>query len=268
MFDLKPLFGFGLALVWFCSPVLAQDSGADLNADAVQQKNEQTGGFLPILQRNPSSAEIDQQEDLWILDVAFKPMRMIPLQMTNPKTGEKERQTVWYLVYKIRNTPVDRPADAANQVPINIEDDRRIGNIFVPEFELVTHDNDQTRSYRDVIHPEAVALIAKRERLPLKSSIAISGDLGKVGTDEFQYGVAIWTDVDPNTDFFTLYVSGFSSAYRINPENKVLQKRTIVMEYARPGDEYEEVEREFRPQNDPVWIYRPTEVKVDQTASK
>ncbi|MEZ6048059.1 MAG: hypothetical protein R3C11_21270 [Planctomycetaceae bacterium] len=221
-----------------------------------------------MLKQNPSSAELELQDDLWILDVSFKPMRMLPLELTDPRTGEKVRKTVWYLIYKVRNTPVERPVDKADQTPVNVEDKKRIGNIFTPEFELVTSDNDQSEVYQDQILPEAVKLIAKRERLPLQSNLELTGDLSESDPEKYQYGVAIWTGVDRRTDFFTVYASGFSSAYSINPENKNLLKRTIVLKYARPGDQYEEAEREFRPQDDAEWIYRPTEVTVDQTASR
>ncbi|MCA9040888.1 MAG: hypothetical protein KDA65_11120 [Planctomycetaceae bacterium] len=265
MFDWKTRCGLSLSLILSCLFLVAVP---EVRAAEEKQKVQQTGGFLPVLPPSPSSSELEKQEDLWILDVAFKPMRMLPLELTNPKTGNKERRNVWYLVYKVRNVPLERPQDTSDQTPINTEDQRRIGQIFVPEFELVTHDNDRTQAYRDEILPEAVSLIAKRERLPLQSSIAIAGDLEKTDSNEYRYGVAIWTGIDPNTDFFTLYASGFSSAYRINPENGSLQKRTIMLEYARPGDKYEEIEKEFRPKDDPEWIYRPAEMKVDQTASK
>ncbi|MAT14194.1 MAG: hypothetical protein CMJ46_02880 [Planctomyces sp.] len=271
MFDSRISFiaklaqGSALSLAFFCllcPSISAQES------EGAQTAAEETRGFLPVLTPNPSSAELELQDDLWILDVAFKPMRMIPLELTNPKTGEKERKNVWYLVYKVRNTPLERPADPGDLTPVNVEDARRIGHIFIPEFELITEDNGQTRSYKDEINPEAVKLISERERLPLQSSIEIAGDLAKLEPGEFEYGVAVWTGIDPKTDFFKLYATGFSSAYRINPENGTLLKRTIEIKYTRPGDEYEEVELEFRPATDPEWMFRPTELEVNQTASK
>jgi len=88
----------------------------------------------------------------------------------------------------------------------------------------------------------------------------------------------MWQGVDATTDFFTIYMTGFSNGYivRKGPDGKPLAwRRTIEQQFWRPGDRFDEREYEFRrrrrpkseakskgektPQVDdgPRWIYRP-----------
>src|SRR5437868_3884216 len=43
------------------------------------------------------------QADLWVLDVYFKPMRMISYERTDPITKEKKLEHAWYIVYRAFN---------------------------------------------------------------------------------------------------------------------------------------------------------------------
>src|SRR6185503_13289659 len=40
--------------------------------------------------------EIAAQPDLWVMEVYFKPMRQMVLNLTDPKTGQKRPEYVWY----------------------------------------------------------------------------------------------------------------------------------------------------------------------------
>jgi hypothetical protein len=79
----------------------------------------------------------------------------------------------------------------------------------------------------------------------------------------------MWRNVDPDADFFSVFMQGFSSGYRqtTGPDGKpLIWRKTIMHEYWRPGDEAEQREREIRrldepkpsdqPRHDPRWVYR------------
>jgi hypothetical protein len=87
------------------------------------------------------------------------------------------------------------------------------------------------------------------------------------------YGVAVWRNVDDQADYFTVYMSGFSNAYRISTDAQgqaVFEEKVIVQKFERPGDEFLQEEIEFRlvdagdTNSDgkpdvryPLWQYRP-----------
>tara|TARA_B100000029_G_scaffold350474_1_gene342883 strand:- start:2076 stop:3041 length:966 start_codon:yes stop_codon:yes gene_type:complete len=168
-----------------------------------------------------SGEELNQQTDLWVLEVRFKPLRLIRLNLTDPKTGKASPQLVWYLVYRAINRPLPIKGDPNGVAPINEFDPSPGKPIFAPEFTLVTNDNDGQKIYSDNIIPEAQSAIAARERLPqLKNSVQVVGPIpdatpkdAKQDTDPV-YGVVTWTGIDPRTDNVTLYMSGFSNGYR------------------------------------------------------
>ena len=65
--------------------------------------------------------------------------------------------------------------------------------------------------------------------------------------------------IDPKTDYFTVYMSGFSNGYKLGPgpnDSQVVKRKTLVQRYWRPGDQFDEEEVEFRVKGDPFWIYR------------
>jgi hypothetical protein len=139
--------------------------------------------------------------------------------------------------------------------------------MFVPEFTLVTTDAGNETVHQDIILPEAQAAIIKREKRVYKNTVEIIGELPPAtpAGQEPQaplYGVAMWRAVNPETDYFTVYMTGFSSGYQLgkNPEGATLaQRKTIVQEYWRPGDRFDAREQEIRRRGGPRWIYRADE---------
>jgi hypothetical protein len=63
-------------------------------------------GYSTVIEPQFTGEELRYQQDLWAVEVAVKPMRMVYVQVRNPKTGEKSSEMIWYLVYKIVNRPV------------------------------------------------------------------------------------------------------------------------------------------------------------------
>jgi hypothetical protein len=113
-------------------------------------------------------------------------------------------------------------------------------------------------------------LITARERFDLKNSVQMAGPLppqtSAAGNDEkAEYGVFLFRGVNPRTTAFSVYLSGFSSAYRVGKstsgEPPVL-RRTIVVPYRRLADQYDQFEKEIRQRGEPKWIYVPDDLPV------
>lgn len=233
---------------------------------------QRTGGFDIKAEALATGAERNAQSNLWVLEVNYKTLRMIPVTLTNPKTGERQRELVWYFVYKAINRPIERKSVQENVEPVNTFDAPPSPPIFAPEFTLVTNDNGVQHIYNDVILPEAQAAVIRREGLNLKNPVEIVGPVPEVTPYDSQnetalYGVAMWRDINPDTDSFMVVMSGFSNGYKIGTgptgEPQILRK-TLVQRYWRPGDRYEENEFEIRQFSEPQWVYvadEPQELK-------
>jgi len=208
-----------------------------------------SSGFQVRLDAASTNEEIQRQEQLYVMEVTFKPMRMRWVYLTDPKTGVKKREVVWYLVYKAVNRPLDRRADTSDTRPRNVEDPVP-QMMFVPEFTLVGTDGGKRVAYRDVIIPEAFADIQGREskphrRLTLKHSVGIVGPVPPVTpetskTENAVYGVATWRGVDPDTDFFTVYMSGFSNAFMNRAAAARLTQPQLAEMYVNLGGKAQE----------------------------
>jgi len=207
--------------------------------------------------------ERQTQPHLWVMEVNYKPLRMIQVDLPNAKTGKTERRLVWYLCYRAINRPIER----RDTNEVSIIDPKPLldkSSRFIPEFMLITDDNGQQKRYIDRVMPAAQAAIIKRERRDYKNSVEIVGPVPPVSPYDSKsptelYGVATWRGIDPATDNFTLYMTGFSNGYRTvqDPDgNTIVQRKTLMQEFWRPGDEFEEDETEIRPKGPPRWIYR------------
>ncbi|MCH9653032.1 MAG: hypothetical protein K0U86_15500 [Planctomycetes bacterium] len=225
------------------------------------------------------------QKSLWVLDAVFKPMRMVRMDLTNLKTGKKEKTLVWYIVYKCVLRPIERPDDKNEFTPENAKVPPLGPPLFVPEITLITNDNGQQKIYPNQILPEAEAIINKRERAQFKNAVEIIGELPEetpTGSKKENaiFGVCVWTGVDPNTDYFTLLFSGLSNGYKNVPGSDgktITLRKVLVQQYWRPGDEFGQQEQEFRPKGSPYWVYLPDdpqmaakmkkELKIEESAT-
>lgn len=203
------------------------------------------------------------QSDLYVMDVVYKPMRMIQVELTDPATGEKKLQYVWYIVYRAYNRKLVRPSN--DTPPVNVLDPEVLSPpLFVPEFTLQTTDTPSPVTYPDEIIPEAIAAINKREKGKYLSSVDIVGPIPPATeygeTDrEGVWGVATWRGIDQDADRYTVFLTGFSNGIRAaeGPDGQpVIQTKTIVQKYWRPGDKFEQKEPEIRTEGLSQWIYR------------
>ncbi len=229
-------------------------------------------GFVTTAPSTVTGEERKAQEGLWVLEAQYKSLRMIPVEVTDPATGQKKQELIWYLVYKAVNRSIDVQTDDSDTKPANEFDELPGPAVFAPDFVLVTEDEGRQQIYRDEILPEAQAIINRRERQVFKNPVEVVGPIPPItreGVDPETviYGVAIWRGIDPETDFFTVYMNGFSNGYQIirGPDGQpVIQRRTLVQKYWRPGDEFDEDEREIRPLEPPTWVYRADDAKSAQ----
>lgn len=181
------------------------------------------------------------KQGIWVLDLTFKPLRMVTVEV--PGKGRRQIHYLWYRV--VNRTGKTR--------------------FFVPQFTLVCPETGKT--YQDSVLPQAVKVIQAREdpTKPLLGSVEIAGYLPpsiKNGVDEAVYGVAIWEGVDPAADRFEVYVRGLSDGYQTVPAEGAQPAKTkykaLKIEFTRPGDDRRISEREiqFADPNRPFeWTY-------------
>ncbi len=186
------------------------------------------------------------RHDVADLEFTYKPMRFIEVDVPDAN-GKLQRETVWYLVYRVRNTG-DKPVR------------------FYPRFTLET--DDPPVAYADQLIPTAIPLIERREDAArrLLNTVQIAGEIAPSppGKELNVWGVVTWAGVDPHTDRFAVYVGGLSTAYRWQELPDGTRKRfykTLRLDYWRPSDEFHEHESEIRAglpneRIDYEWVYR------------
>lgn len=233
-------------------------------------------GYTTVIPPRFTGEELRSQDDLWALEVALRPMRMAFVQAVNPKTGAKSSETIWYLVFKVVNRPVPKPVQPSDSLPVNVQDPPA-PPICVPRATLVIEDSDIRGAVADSIVPEALAVIKHQEGFdrpnregkvqPLKTAVQLAGPLPKqTAADSKQpaeYGVFMFRGVDPRTTSFSVYLSGFSNAYKIGKDESgktIVLRRTIFIPYRRFADKYDQFAKEIRQTGgEAKWVYVPDE---------
>jgi len=247
----------------------------------------------PRMRRDPGESNYGPGfPAVWIAEIQFKPVRMVKIPLTDPATKTTARETVWYMVYRVipRNY-VDLAGDQAAREslqrrledvdvdPQNDFDPVRSETLLMPRFVLQTTDKGAEERYVDEVNHQAQKVIFRREfqreaaSLPLLSSIqAIDRIPEPVSADDkdpllkARYGVAIWRNVNPKTDFFEIEMTGFSNAYRVTAteDGKLkVEDKGVMQQFERPGDEFDQSEREFRVIGKPRWVYLPREATFE-----
>lgn len=217
----------------------------------------------------PNSSPAKQMRfahDIWSLEFSFKPLRMVEVDVPNTE-GNFDRKLIWYLVYTVKNT-----GDAPVQ--------------FFPDVYL--HTRDSQRWYPARLIPVALPAIERREKpaMPLRNLVEVMGEIPPSTEDEDRsvWGVFTWESVDPDTDEFSLYIQGLTNAYQWVDEpaqgagdpqqayiyryqagdtpgtGRKLTHKTLVLNFWRPGDRYDEHEGEVRfgipGEVDFEWVYK------------
>ena len=207
------------------------------------------------------------RRDVWQLEFAFKPLRMIWVDIPT-LTGGSQRTLVWYMVYRVNNggealKPTEEDGgffSATKREPQPVR--------YLPHFVLEGHETDAAgkklyRAYLDRVIPAAIEPIRRRE-VPgrqLLSSVEMAAKPIPVSTaddEQSVWGVATWIGIDSEMDFFSVFARGLTNAYRWEDPNGAYQqgdspgkgrqfvRKTLQLNFWRPGDRFLEHESEVR----------------------
>lgn len=229
------------------------------------------------------ASDVIYRRDIWGLEFSFKPLRMIEVGIPQP-SGKLQKKLIWYMVYKVtnhgeplRHVPVKDQFDNVKYEVQQIEGLPSAPVRFFPRFVLSTQDTKEKKEYLDRILPAAAEKIAERETggSKLYNTVEISRFDIPVTTEDKDnsiWGVVTWEDIDPETDFFSIYVDGLTNAFRwkdkdeqVDPTANPLsyrqyEQKTLKLNFWRPGDRLDENEEEIRfgapGEVDFEWIFR------------
>ena len=198
--------------------------------------------------------------DVWEYEFAFTGLRQATLDI--PTANGNARQHVWYLVYRVRNLGSSLSFEEVKKDPdfaYLTKDLRRNETVaqrnFLPRLTLegwVFDDSAKKYSpvkYRDEIDPAAAFEIQSIEdpNVPLMDAVELStATLRPIPAKDNTgaWGVAIWSNVNPKIDFVSVFVSGFTNAFRINRNGDSIDTvhKTLQLNFWRPGDAVKETE--------------------------
>ena len=206
------------------------------------------------------SSHIVLRHNIWNLEFAFKPVRMVHVDIPQPN-GKMQRKLIWYMVYRVRNlgghlAPVQTPAKTYRPETVdnvlNIGSEQPSNSIrFFPHF--VLESLEVGRSYLDRVIPAAIPVIQRREMRggKLYNSVEITKvpiPVTPADSDVGVWGVATWEGVDPRIDYFSIFVGGLTNAYHIvhTPQGGVTHvMKVLQLNFWRPGDAVYEHEEEI-----------------------
>lgn len=240
--------------------------------DVVELRSDVTLSREPLLNTKSRtlfemSEDVPFRREVWCLELSFKPMRMMYVDIPQA-SGKMQRKLIWYLVYRVRNTGVAIEPVEQDDGNFTTKKAPAQPRRFIPQFVLASQDTDSQgnrirKEYLDRILPAAMPAIQRREmpRGKLLSSVQMAERMLEPESGRTQgglWGVAIWEDVDPDIDFFSVFAGGLTNAYRWQdaPEGfqvgdppgkgRTFLRRTLQLNFWRPGDEVAENEREIR----------------------
>jgi hypothetical protein len=202
---------------------------------------------------------VEDKDGIWVLDFQFKDPRLITVDI--PGRG---RRLCWYLWYRVSNKT-------------------GLPRTFIPDFELVTYDPPGT--YHDQVLPKVQEAIRQVEdptkQLDIKNSVTIASEpIPASKPDGFPKavtGVAIWDDVKPEANQYSIFVSGLSNGWslaEIPPNNQqVIRRKTLQLNFKRLGDKFSQDARDIRFMGPAQWLYRgatkaPELKKAEEPAPK
>jgi hypothetical protein len=209
------------------------------------------------------------RRDIWYLELRFKPVRMIWVDIPQAD-GHMKRKLIWYMVYSVTNQGTGLTSVTQPDKTTKVEPKQQTVH-FIPEFILRANEFD--KEYSDRVIPLALGPIAARERMGSDLLNTVTMPKSQIAVGDTRWGVAMWENIDPRVDFFSIYVTGLTNAYRwqdpqtphrpgVDPiaKGRRFARKTLKLNFWRPGDEYFENEKEIRygipGQVDYEWVYR------------
>jgi hypothetical protein len=214
------------------------------------------------------ASSVEKKTDVWTLDFRFKDPRLIKVNV--PGRGTR---ICWYMWYQVIN---------------------RTGEpqLFVPKFELVTHDYPGV--YEDEVLPSVEDAIKRIEDSTgyqdIQNSVTISNKpiaASKPASEAFPRavtGVALWDgtgadekdgarkgkDLSDSTRF-TIFVSGLSNGWvQVDPLIKgkeampTIRRKTLQLNFKRIGTRQSLDSRDIQFVPPAVWVYRTSQLRVPQ----
>ena len=208
------------------------------------------------------SQRVPLRRNIWGLEFTFKPFRMIEVDLPQA-SGKMQRKTLWYMVYRVRylgaevhfekqREEIEAISDGDRYVRFRNTKKDTAFRYFMPYFTLRSH--VFAKEYLDLIIPAATDDIAAVEKVgaPILNSIEMANTKlmrEDAETGKGVWGVVVWEDVDPRTNFFSLYIQGLTNAYRYNDTassdlskndpiatGRELEVKTLQLNFYRPGD--------------------------------
>jgi hypothetical protein len=186
---------------------------------------------------------------LWCLDFKFKDPRIITVDVPG-----KGRRVCWYLWYQVINRTKEP-------------------RTFIPDFELVTLDKNTV--HHDQVLPRVQEAIRQVEDptdyLKIKNSVTIASEPIPVSKEEAIpkaiTGVAIWDDVNPESQRFSIFVSGLSNGWAVtdpvgNDKDPVVRRKTLQLNFKRLGDKFTIESKDIQFIPPAQWIYRASSLKL------
>lgn len=145
----------------------------------------------------------------WSLDLQVDKFGSVNVTTKSGKT-----KSIWYLAYTLENkSGLDAPL-----APVH--------------FRL---DTDTDKTYRELVNKKAEELLEKKWDRKLVTCREREETLGD---GETLHGLVIFGELDDETDKIAITVTGLEDVvYRVGPK-RFFQKRGLVLEWERPGDEY------------------------------
>lgn len=245
-------------------------SGLILGSMATSAQAQVTLGFDRVAEARALNEEIVRQPDLWMMECQLKLIRLVWIDVVDPQTNEVKKEQIWYLPWRAIRRPIAGRGDQ-DTLPVNELDPLPGAMQFVPQFTLVTYDGPKDtvplQILPDEYLPTAVAQIKTMERGPYQDMIRVVQDVpDAVASDSEQqkwiWGVATWRNVDPDTDFCKVFVSGCTNGYEVktfDDGTKQVWRKVLQQDYYRPGDRFDPTFRDFQYSGEPRWIFQPDE---------
>jgi len=204
------------------------------------------------------------QRDIWCLEFAFKPPRFIDVGVPAAEL-RMQRKRVWYLVYRVRNTGGRRTVIDKNDPTKRTVEPVEMPVRFLPHFVLESLEGLSEadgevayRSYLDRVVPNAMGPIRRREDPARELFDSASMAATEIPPGGERWGVAVWEDIDPRIDFFTISIRGLTNAIRWREHAGATFDRNLPpgsemdhaleslrLDFWRPGDDSDEVDEEL-----------------------
>ncbi|MDR1480505.1 MAG: hypothetical protein LBJ00_16360 [Planctomycetaceae bacterium] len=106
---------------------------------------------------------------------------------------------------------------------------------------------EERQVYVDRFLPLAIPAIMRREGMKAVPENSVSISNKQIKSNEDYWGIAMWVDVDPRINKFSVYVSGLTNAYKwedVDPKNvtpgqgRKMERKVLKTNWWRKGDKY------------------------------